>query len=381
MKQKLSVLFICGWYPSKVFPNNGDFIQRHAEAASLMNEVTVIHIISDKQNKESLFITSEEKNGVKTHIAYIKFSKNPLKKCLNYLKAFNSLINKIDNFNVVHLNEIFPFGIFSLYLKWIKKTPYIISEHWTGYHKPQSDNLSLTRKVISKIITKNASFICPVSNDLKKSLIEIGFKGNYKRVPNVVNTNLFYPKKNNTEKFTIIHISNMINEHKNVEGILNVISKLEKEIDCFEIKLIGVNSHKYLSYAKKLNLNLNNIHFIDHIPHKEIAKKIQNSNLFVLFSNYENLPCVILESFSCGVPVISTNVGGIREYFPKDFGYLIDPKDENALLNKILNVYNNFNLDKERMHSYAVKNFSETYIANQFTELYNSALKNKIEND
>jgi glycosyltransferase involved in cell wall biosynthesis len=170
----------------------------------------------------------------------------------------------------------------------------------------------------------------------------------------------------------------MNNEHKNIEGILRVVSKIEKEIDDFQFKIIGENSDKYFSYAKKININLEKTLFIKQIPHKEVAKNLQESNLFLLFSNYENLPCVILEAFSCGVPIISTNVGGINEYFPKDFGFLINIKDENAMLENVLKVYKNFKTNKEKMHHYIKNNFSKVTIANQFSELYNSALNESL---
>ena len=204
---------------------------------------------------------------------------------------------------------------------------------------------------------------------------KLGLKGNYFIVPNVVNTDLFYPSERSENIFTLTHISNMDNNHKNIEGILRVVKKLENEIDDFRFKIIGENSETYISFAKKIGLDLKKTIFIEQIPHEEIAANLKESNLFVLFSNYENLPCVILEAFSCGIPVISTNVGGIEEFFPKDFGFLINVKDEDALLQKIIEVCTLFKTDVQKMHSYVQKNFSKTTIANQFSELYNSALK------
>jgi glycosyltransferase involved in cell wall biosynthesis len=374
LNKKLNVLFLCGWYPSKILPTNGDFIQRHAEAVSLTHYVTVIHIITDKNNTETIKFTSEVINGIETHIAYLKHLKNPLKKIFYFIKAFNILLKKCGSIDIVHLNELFPFGIFSLYLKWFKNIPFIISEHFTGYHYPQSKNISFLQKFTSSIITRSASFVCPVSNDLKKSMLKLGLKGNYNRVPNVVNTSLFFPKKDTNLIFTITHISNMDNDHKNIKGILRVIKKLENKIDDFRFKLIGENADIYIPFAKKTGINLEKTFFINQIPHEEIAANLKGSNLFVLFSNYENLPCVILEAFSCGVPVISTNVGGINEYFPKEFGFLINSKDEDDLLDKIIEVNTNFKVDKEKMHRYVEDKFSKTTIANQFSELYNSAL-------
>jgi len=111
------------------------------------------------------------------------------------------------------------------------------------------------------------------------------------------------------------------------------------------------------------------------MPHKKIASYLQSSNLFVLFSNYENLPCVILESFACGVPVISSNVGGISEFFPKEFGFLVPPKDESDLLHKILTMHQGFKINKKDMYHYVEENFSEDKIASDFEKLYFNSLK------
>ncbi|QTE23985.1 glycosyltransferase family 4 protein [Polaribacter cellanae] len=375
MKKKLHILFLCGWFPSKVFSNNGDFIERHAKAVATKHFVTVLHIITDKNATKSIEIVSKKEANVTTHIAYLKKADHKLKKVSLFIKAFFALLKKVETVDVVHLNEIFPFGMFSLYLKWFQKKPYIISEHWTGYHPPQARNISFIQKLISRKVTKNAAFICPVSNDLKNSLEALNFEGNYNRVPNVVDTNLFYPEEQSSSTFKIIHVSNMVNEHKNVEGILRVIYKLQEKITNFKFTIIGENSKQYVDLANELKINPKHIIFKDQIPHVEVAQELRESNLFILFSNYENLPCVILESFSCGVPVISTNVGGINEFFPEDFGELIQPKDEIALLQNIVNFYTNFKVDKLKMHNYVVENFSEEKIATDFEKLYYKSLK------
>jgi glycosyltransferase involved in cell wall biosynthesis len=375
LNSKLHVLFLCGWYPSRISPTNGDFIERHAKAVSLKHRVTVIHVITDKSLRTNIEIISKQENRITTHIAYLKSTNNPLKKIALFGKAFLVILKKTNSFNIVHLNEIYPFGIFSLYLKWFKKKRFIISEHFTGYHQPQAKELTFSQKFISKIITKNAAFICPVSNNLRDAMLALNLKGNYFRVPNVVNTSLFFPTENNNQTFTITHISNMLNKHKNVEGFLRVVKKLETKIANFKVQLIGENSIQYKTFVEKIKIDIDKIEFIDHMPHKKIASYLQSSNLFVLFSNYENLPCVILESFACGVPVISTNVGGISEFFPKEFGFLVPPKDEGDLLHKILTMHQGFKMNKKDMYNYVEKNFSEDKIASDFEKLYFNSLK------
>lgn len=372
MSSKLNVLFLCGWYPSRVLPTNGDFIQRHAEALSLKHNVTVLHIITDKKSNKNIELTTELINGIETHIAYLKFTKNPIKKILYFRKAFLLILKKIDSLDIVHLNELFPFGIFSFYLKWFKKIPFIITEHWTDYKHPLSNKISLTQKLISKVIAKNASFICPVTKDLENSMIQFGLKGTYNVVENVVDTSSFFPKNINNDIFSVVHISNMDDHHKNVSGILRVVSLLQNKINNFHFKLIGANADKYKVFAQELGIKEKNIEFINQIPHALVIQHLQEANLFILFSNFENLPCVILESFACGTPVISTNVGGISEHFPENFGKLIASKDESKLEEEILNYYYNKNktTTKDVMHNYVKSNFSEAVIEQKFTNLY-----------
>ena len=375
MNKKLHILFLCGWYPSRVSPNNGDFIQRHAKTISLLHKVSVLHIVSDKNCVEEIEIESKVEHGVRIYIGYIKNTKNPIYKAFLFYKVYRKILVEIGFFDLIHLNTLYPFGLLALHQKIRYKKPYLISEHWTGYHKPQANNISLIRKFLSKTITKKATYICPVSNDLKEAMESLGLKGNYKPVPNVVNTTLFSPKESTNSIFTILHASNLVNKHKNIEGILRVIAKLQEKIGPFVFKLIGEDAKQYKSFAKKLKISDDVIVFEDHASHKKIAAELNNSNLFVLFSNYENLPCVILESFATGTPVISTNVGGIKEYFPKNFGYLIDKGDMNELIAKIIEVHTNFKVNKPEMHAYVEDHFSEKIIAQKFTNLYESSLK------
>jgi glycosyltransferase involved in cell wall biosynthesis len=102
---------------------------------------------------------------------------------------------------------------------------------------------------------------------------------------------------------------------------------------------------------------------------------MHDSHAFVLFSNYENLPCVILEAMSCGRPVIATDVGGVREHLTPKRGYLISKRDEQELENSMLRCadeYQKFN--PEELRKYAVDHFSVNAIASQFDALYREAL-------
>ena len=373
MKKKLHILFLCGWYPSSVLPQNGDFIMRHAEAVSRKHQVSVLHIIS-KPGVSKTEIEMIKEGDLATYIAYIPPSFNPIIKLIRFWNAYKNILKKIGSFDLVHLNKLYPFGGFALHLKKIKQLPYIISEHWTGYHLKAQKSLPWAERVLSKIITKNASFICPVSTDLKNSMLKSGLKGSYEIIPNVVDTHLFKPAKKTTKKFTITHISSLLDKHKNISGMLRVAKQLENTIDTFQWNFIGGKKEEFSKLLDDLNFKKETIHFTDHLSHEQIPKQLTQSDVFVLFSNYENLPCVILEAFSCGVPVISSNVGGINEFFPEDFGFLIEQNNEDQLLQKIIEIYNNPMSRSKKMHQFANDNFSSEIICDSFSKLYLQAI-------
>lgn len=373
MTKRLHILFLSSWYPSRVFPTNGDFVQRHAEAVSTKHQVSVVHVVTDPLLKQKTFISDETINDVRTIIIYIK-STNILSKMMLFYRAYMNALKQIGHFDMVHLNVTYPVGILAFYLKRFWRKPYIVTEHWTNYQYPLNKMIGPTRKWLTKLIIKNASFVCPVSNHLGSAMLEYGLKAEYVRVPNIVDTNHFVPSKNTSTRFTISHISHMGNEHKNVIGILRAIAEIQNQIPSLHTNLIGSNSMQYQEYIDELGIL--NIDVIDQIPNTEVPTYLNESDVLILFSNFENLPCIILEAFSCGTPVISTDVGGIKEYFPAEFGFLIEPKNEQALQDAILRVFHNkTKVDRDNMHQYAVDHFSVERISEQFSTLYLQSLQ------
>jgi len=96
-------------------------------------------------------------------------------------------------------------------------------------------------------------------------------------------------------------------------------------------------------------------------------------DLFVLPSLSESLPTAVLESMACGVPVVATDIPGIRELIQhRETGWLVPIADPSALADAIVALLRD-PLLRKRLSVNArkwVSNFSIDTIADQYARLY-----------
>lgn len=367
-----NVLFLSSWYPSRVHTTLGNFVRYHALAASKYNKINVLYIVADDNVKdyEIKYFQDEE---LKTTIVYFK---RGFFKYLNYFIAFTKgfqflLKKKKIKFDIVHMNIMHP-GIWqALYLKWIYKIPYIVSENWHGFQDLAKYNLSFLEMILIKLGFRFSSVISPVSQQLKNCMINANYKAEYKIIPNVVDTDKFHlgEKDDDNKNFTFLHVSTLDDSIKNVSGIIDAFEKIKHQN--IELKIVGDGPTDWI--VKKIStLKTKNTILVESAKtHDQIAKEMQKADVFVLFSNIENLPLVLIESISSGTPFIATKVGGIPEIFNNEMGRLVDARDIDQLLNEMNFMIENPNFfNSSNIRSYAIKNYSNEEVGKKFNDLY-----------
>jgi glycosyltransferase involved in cell wall biosynthesis len=93
---------------------------------------------------------------------------------------------------------------------------------------------------------------------------------------------------------------------------------------------------KLAEHAAKLKVE-RNILFTGYFPDAKLPRLYQAADIFAFSTMYENFPFAVLEALSSGLPVVTTDVGGIPELVVDgQNGFLVKPFDAQGLAERIL---------------------------------------------
>jgi len=387
----MKVLWLASIYPSKLFPYDGDFIQRHARATALFCEIEVLHVVKD----ENGVVTRDVKEILITNgrlverVIYYKPVKTPIRfinrflSSLKYKQLSRAAVKKYISENTkpafFHLHMAMKAGLTALWAKRNYNIPYLLTEHWSGYQDEAIPNINdynfIYHYYWDKIIT-GAIASTYVSADLKK-LIEKKYKvQNTLVIPNVVNTDVFYPVErvsNDTLRF--IHISTMLYQ-KNPEAILQALALVKHEFKLeFEIYFYGPVTESQIILIEKLGL-MQEALLKGEVPQEDLAKSMQQCDALILYSRFETFGCVLIEANACGIPVIVSDLDVFHEIVEEGVnGVFAKGDDPEALADKIKEfVAKRNSFDKKAIAAIAAEKYNYKKVGQQFFDLYNKML-------
>lgn len=378
----VKVLFLSEWYPNRYDAMTGLFVKKHAEALANQGvEVCVLYLHNDS-NVDDIDIVLQSENSFLEICVYYRNS------FISALKSGYKVLRKEFGLpNICQLNVISKNGILAEYLYRRYHIPYVIVEHWSGY-LPQ--NYSLPAGFKLKLMQKfaaDAKCILPVSQILEDAMKANGFiNRNYQRIYNVVDDFFFEDfdrnsiateyTKDGTKIKQILHVSCFDERAKNVMGILRAIKKLSEIRLDFHLTLVGTGQDfdKVKSYASELSIPASLLTFTGELTPHEVCSYMQKSDFFLLFSNYENAPVVLSECMAVGLPILSSNAGGIPEMITDEIGILTPVANDCQLAENLiymLDHYMDFDTDFIRSKG---KLYSYSAVAMNMLSLYNEIL-------
>lgn len=276
-----------------------------------------------------------------------------------------SILRKHRNeFNIIDAHFAYPDGYAATLLgKWFQ-VPVTITLR--GTEVPLAKMLG--RKVRMLKALSNATRTFSVADSLKQHVGALGANTNKIRVVgNGVDINKFYPLDKQTQREALnipdnakvlISVGALV-ERKGFHRVIEVLPELVKQYPELIYLIVGGDSpegnikEQLIQQVKALKVE-NHVRFLGALPSTELNKPLSSADVFVLSTANEGWANVFLEAMACGLPVVTTDVGGNKEVVNNDeLGVIIPFGDKSMLVNAL------FQSLKQKWHKNSIIQYAQ----------------------
>lgn len=359
------------------FPTYGGSGIIATELAHLLAEKHELHLVSYDTP-----VRFDNEHGFSFHkvelLSYPLFERVP---CCYSLALISKLSEIIKSFNldIVHAHYAVPNATSTYLAKKIcnDSVKMVTTLHGTDSYLVGSHP---SYKEVTKFSMQNSDALTAVSEYLKeRTIAEFKISKQIQMIPNFVDHQRFRRLESNRKEKIICHSSNF-RPIKRIPDIIEAFKKISQEVEC-KLHLIGDGPERSKAQEIAKNLGIfDKIKFFGNV--KNVQKVVGNCDLFFLPSEDESFGLAALEAMSCEVPIIATNVGGLKELIsPGVDGYLTEVGDTEMLAQYAIKILTDTNLQKKlgtNARRKVLGKYTPDKIVPKYEALYKETLKENL---
>jgi len=286
--------------------------------------------------------------------------------------SLSTLLKLRKQFNIIDAHFAYPDGYAATLLgKWLK-IPVTITLR--GTEVPLSKISGRKTRLLTAL--KNATRVFSVSDSLKQHEVSLGAAGDKIRViGNGIDLVKFYPLAKTVARAelnipedakVLVSVGGLV-DRKGFHRVIEVLPALVVRYPKLIYLIVGGDSpegniRERLEHQVKMLKLENNVRFLGAYPSERLKVPLSSADLFVLATANEGWANVFLEAMACGLPVITTEVGGNKEVVndPR-LGTVVPFGDSAALLAALLHGLER-NWDRSLIIQYARENSWDTRV-------------------
>jgi len=271
------------------------------QAARLLNR------LSEESSLEVSFLPINPRlPGFLRYLQKIKY----LRTVVTSIAYIATLLLRVYRYDVIH---VFSASYFSFVLA---PTPAILIGRLFGrkvllnYHSGEADD-HLRRWRRSAIPTiRLVDVVIVPSEYLVRVFASFGLEAH--AIYNLIDTRQF--RFRNRVPLRPVFLSNRnLESHYGVDKVLRAFSIIQQTLPESSLTIVGDGSQRSTLQQLENELNLKNTTFIGQVNQESIADTYDAADIYLNGSEIDNQPLSILEAFSCGLPIVTTNAGGIPD--------------------------------------------------------------------
>jgi len=256
---------------------------------------------------------------------------------LPYLWRAWRLAGRVD---VIHLmaNSGWSWQLFAAPVLWLaslRRTPVLVN-----YRGGEArEYLAASARWVKPSLARATGLVVP-SGFLQQVFSEFGLGSEV--VPNIIDLELFRPAQQRVEPqdFTLA-VTRNLEPIYGLETALRAIDIVRRDVPNVRLKIAGSGPQRSELEALIAELDLGrHVELLGRLDREEVLALYQGADAMLNPTRVDNMPNSVLEALACGLPVISTNVGGVP--FIVEHGQtalLVEPEDPQAMAEAILTLH------------------------------------------
>lgn len=188
--------------------------------------------------------------------------------------------------------------------------------------------------------------VIAVPSEFLKAILEEKVGKEVVILPNIVDIEMFHFKERSQLKPSMV-VSRQLEPLYNVECTLRAFSIIKKEYPDAKLKIAGAGSDEKRLRQLREELSLKDVEFLGALTQMQLSGVYDGCDIMVNSSIIDNFPGSIMEAFACGLPVVTTRVGGIPYMVQEgETGILVNPGDHRDLARGVIKLLEDQNLSR-----------------------------------
>ena len=344
----MKVLSLTTVFPNRMQPTHGLFVLERLRHLAARAHVCVVAPIAWRARRKGS-VPAEERRGELDVMHPTFFYVPGVLKVLDGLCLFLSVLGTVRqlrrtfDFDVIDAHFAYPEGFAAALLSSWFRRPFTITMRGTEILIARSR----LRRLAIRWALRRADRVIAVADPLARFARSLGVPADRIAViENGVDTDLFRltPRPAarqavglQNESPVIVSVGHL-SPRKGFQRVIRVLPLLVEVHPALTFVIVGGpggepnNRRELKSLVTRLGLE-HHVIFAGPQPPTRVAEWLSAADVFVLASDYEGCPNVVLEALACGRPVVATRVGNVDRLVPGHAGILVDSvEDESAML-------------------------------------------------
>jgi glycosyltransferase involved in cell wall biosynthesis len=198
-----------------------------------------------------------------------------------------------------------------------------------NYHSGEAPD-HLRRSALARHVMRTWVDLNVVPSGFLRHVLQ-GFGISARVVPNTVDLQQFEYRARDPLRPRLLCTRNFEDMY-NVACVLRAFARVQARHSDATLTLVGSGSQEDSLRALALQLELRNVTFTGAIPPAEISRHYAEADVFVQAPRIDNMPLSVLEAFASGLPVVSTDVGGVPYMLTHGVHGLLAPDDDDEAI-------------------------------------------------